>query len=321
MAKKFYMEEKEFWKLVDKGLNQNQIAQYKNVVRSTIANWIKEHNINYKFTRWKNLTDKQFGRLKVIKKIGLNKQYKMVWLCQCVCGNFIKVVSSNLLNGTTKSCGCLLSEKTIERNINRSNLYGATASTNNNIKRLSHIYQGMKRRCYNKNNGDYNYYGGRGIKICKEWLNSKDGFINFYDWAINNGYEKTLTIERKDVNGNYSPKNCTWATMKIQGNNKRNNHIIKINNEYKTISEWSDTSNINYGTLISRLHNTNNEENLLSNKNQNITYIEINGIEKSISEWAKEYNLYEKTLYQRYKKLGWRGEKLLQPIKEKNKRR
>ena len=67
------------------------------------------------------------------------------------------------------------------------------------------IWHGMKARCYNSNHKSYDYYGGRGIKVCDSWKNS---FENFRDWSLNNGYQKELSIERKDVNGNYEPENC-----------------------------------------------------------------------------------------------------------------
>lgn len=81
--------------------------------------------------------------------------------------------------------------------------------------RIYQCWSDMKQRCLNINNKSYKNYGERGISICSEWTNKECGFINFYNWAINNGYQETLTLDRKDVNGNYEPFNCRWVTMKV----------------------------------------------------------------------------------------------------------
>ena len=76
----------------------------------------------------------------------------------------------------------------------------------------------MKQRCYNPNNDNYPNYGGRGISICDEWLNDREAFIS---WALSHGYSNDLSIDRIDVNGNYKPSNCRWATDELQRNNQR----------------------------------------------------------------------------------------------------
>lgn len=116
--------------------------------------------------------------------------------------------------------------------------------------RLYNIYYRMKDRCYNPHSKSYKNYGGRGISICKEWLTD---FSAFKTWALSHGYREDLTIERVDVNGNYTPDNCIWATLKVQGNNKRNNHRETIDGVTKNLSEWSELYGISVKTVRDRL--------------------------------------------------------------------
>lgn len=124
-------------------------------------------------------------------------------------------------------------------------------STHNN--RVYNIWHNMKDRCNNHNNRSYKHYGEKGIKVCEEWLDKENGFINFYTWAINNGYKENLTIERINNNGNYEPSNCKWATMKEQHRNYSQNRLYTINGETKCLTEWCEIYNINYNTVISRI--------------------------------------------------------------------
>ena len=116
--------------------------------------------------------------------------------------------------------------------------------------RLFRIWSNLLSRCYNSNFHDYKYYGARGIIVCDEWIND---FKALYNWAMSNGYSDELTIDRIDVNGNYSPDNCRWATVKTQSNNRRNNHYVNINGVVKTLSEWCELYAINYRTVQDRL--------------------------------------------------------------------
>ena len=111
----------------------------------------------------------------------------------------------------------------------------------------------MKRRCYNPNNDSYIHYGGRGITVCDEWLDRENGFNNFYNWSMKNGYDDTLSIDRIDNNGPYAPWNCRWVTIKVQANNKRTNHLLTYDRYSFTISEWSEICELNPDAIIDRL--------------------------------------------------------------------
>lgn len=176
----------------------------------------------------------KFNRLTALEPCG-KQGGRTMWLCQCDCGKQKTIRSDHLQTGRIKSCGCYAPGAPTHR------LYNS---------RHYHIWTNMKMRCYNKRDPRYPDYGGRGIKVCDEWLNS---FESFYSWAIGNGYSDNLTLDRIDVNGNYEPSNCKWSTKKEQNNNKRNNHLITYNGETNTISEWAKAKGIKPHTLYMRI--------------------------------------------------------------------
>lgn len=194
-----------------------------------------------------DLTGKKFNKLTVIRRVENTKNGQTRWLCECDCGNTKIVTGVGLRRNHVKSCGCLVKE------MSGKNLIKHGLSNNKVFYRLMHIRKGMKIRCYNPNNKSYSNYGGRGIKVCDEWLDKKTGMKSFYDWAIQNGYKEGLTIDRIDVNGNYEPNNCRWVTNKIQCNNKTNNHIITYNGETHTMTEWSEIFGISYDAIRYRI--------------------------------------------------------------------
>ena len=128
--------------------------------------------------------------------------------------------------------------------------YNSINIRNKGRKRLRVIWVSMLRRCNNSYNKHYKDYGGRGIKICDEWLNS---FESFETWAQQNGYNDNLTIDRINNNGNYEPNNCRWITQKEQNNNRRNNHYIEYKGKTYTLTQLARKFNIKVSTLRYRL--------------------------------------------------------------------
>lgn len=192
-----------------------------------------------------DLTGRRFGRLTVIKRDHTKTGNVVFWVCRCDCGNIKSIAGGNLRNEHTQSCGCLREETNACHFLSRNTLKKENT-------RLYSIWKSMRYRCYSKKHCDYQNYGGRGIRICEEWIGDK-GFENFVTWAKNNGYYNKLTIDRIDVNGDYCPDNCRWITYKENQNNRRNNRYILYNGETKTLAQWAEKYNITPCELKRRL--------------------------------------------------------------------
>lgn len=188
-----------------------------------------------------DLTGQRFGRMVVIERADNSADGRARWLCRCDCGQSKTVLGEHLKKGRTKSCGCAKSESSSKR-------FKKHGGRNSKLYR---IWSNMKDRCNNPDCKVYSDYGGRGIKVCKEWI---DDFSAFQKWALANGYKEGLTIDRKDNDKGYSPDNCRWTDRKIQGNNKRNCRYITYKGQRKTVAEWSEITGIPHETLLYRLN-------------------------------------------------------------------
>jgi hypothetical protein len=180
-----------------------------------------------------DVVGKTFGRWFVICRNGNAKNKSKQYLCRCKCGVEKNVIGVHLLKGNSTSCGCYSAEQSKKRNTK----HGQSKT------RLFNIWQGMKNRCYLKSDKHYQWYGARGIRVCKEWQNN---FETFWGWAVSNGYEKDKSIDRIDNNGNYEPSNCRWVDHKTQCRNRRSNLLINIDGQIKPLIEWCEIKGFNY---------------------------------------------------------------------------
>lgn len=180
----------------------------------------------------------------------------------------------------------------------------------NNIKKLKSVYRAMKNRCINTNRHNYHRYGGRGIKVCKEWLDNIELFVK---WSLENGYRQGLQLDRIDNDGDYTPENCRWVTPKKNANNKESNVLITYNNETKSIAEWSEIVGIDAKTIYYRHNKGYNNEDLF--KPLRFVELEYNGDVKTLKEWSNITGINHSTLYNRYSK-GWTAKEIIETSTE-----
>lgn len=191
------------------------------------------------------LNNSVFGRLTVIQELpSVNKA--RVFKCICDCGSICVRTIKALLKNSISSCGCYQYE------FNNSPRLSNRSENHDFLKtRLYSIWGGIKKRCNSKNCRAYKWYGAKGIKLCKDWENS---FLKFREWALENGYEDHLTIERKDFTLGYAPNNCEWISWSDQNNNKSNSRFLVFQNNKITASQLARLAGKHYQTVIGRLN-------------------------------------------------------------------
>lgn len=184
------------------------------------------------------LIGKKFGMLTVIERAESNKEGRSMWLCKCDCGNLVTVLGKDLRRGHTSSCGCYKSiVPKMRRIMTQEDRNGAYASWKN-----------IRQRCYNPRNPEYKWYGGRGIKMCEEWNDSRE----FLKWCKANGWKKGLDVDRIDNNGDYEPSNCQFLTR--SANVKKQGKKVMVDGEEMLIPDFSELAGYhrNYGNYLFR---------------------------------------------------------------------
>lgn len=185
-----------------------------------------------------DLTGQKFIRLIVIKRVANNKHGKSMWLCLCKCGQKTIVLSNNLRSGASKSCGCYSTNNALK--------HGHTK--NKKTTKTYYSWSDMIARCINLNDKYYKDYGGRGIKVCKRWLNSFENFLEDMGEV-----PKGLQIDRIDNNKGYYKDNCRWVTSKQNSRNRRNNRLITYDGKTQCLSTWAEEFNIDQHVFRGRI--------------------------------------------------------------------
>lgn len=168
---------------------------------------------------------KEFKHVIITDYVEYKNHYHFVTI-QCKCGNNIGYKRYSDINNKTRCKNCRVKY-----------------TQNNDTKRLNRIYKNMKTRCYNANYKEWHNYGGKGIKICDEWLHDKFSFIK---WSLENGYKDGLTIDRMDSNGDYSPKNCRWITKSLNSSLASQGQKYKLDTPILAISPNDEEHLIEY---------------------------------------------------------------------------
>lgn len=204
-----------------------------------------------------DITGKKFNKLTAIK-FAYKKNGRHYWLFRCECGKEKIIMKRNVVCECVKSCGCSREKREYDekRKAKINGVWREDFFKNNKwSKRLYNIYIMMINRCYNKNNSNYRWYGGKGVIVCDEW---KNDFPSFYNWCIKSGYDGTKkrgeqTLDRINPYDGYSPQNCRFITIQEQEKNKRNNINIEFNGEVKNLKEWCDFFGKNYSDVYQKI--------------------------------------------------------------------
>lgn len=240
--------------------------------------------VGQKFSRWTVVAEQKGG-----------------WLCRCDCGTERAVKPFDLTSGKSKSCNCLRDEGNRVRHIK----HGQSGSPEYTA------WLGMRERCTNPNTKQWKDYGGRGIKVCRRW----ETFENFLE-DMGEKPSPEHTLDRKNNDGNYTPKNCRWATRAVQNNNRRSKRLVTFNGVTKSITEWTQSLGLASGALQNRLsRGMTMKEALTKPKRIRDRPITLNGVTRTMAEWCTTLGVSKSAVHNRLAQ-GWTLEDALTKPKQ-----
>lgn len=256
-----------------------------------------------------DISGQKFGSLTAIERCGTCASRDIKWRFICDCGNEFEANGYYARSGKITTCPECARERT------------RTASVKHGLTNSPEFltWTDIQTRCHNPNSTSYERYGGRGIKVCEKWRNSFQAFLD------DMGKRPTCdhSIDRIDNDKGYEPGNCRWATRIEQANNKRNNRLVTIGGETKTIAQWAHEHNLNAATVWRRVNEGKSGEDLLakpwrgSRKNGRTGTLTHNGITDTMAGWSRRTGIKYSTLAMRLIRYGWPLDKALEQEEKK----
>lgn len=273
--------------------------------------------------------EKQYGKLAVIKRVSppphLKDQASPYYLCKCECGDEPIIRKSSLINGRTHSCGkagCRVfpdRPKKEKPPTTPRSLHGLSDT------RFYRIWDGMKKRCYNKNHNSYRFYGKRGIKICDEWKNFENFMNDMYKSYLefeNLHGKDSPSLERIDGDDNYEKSNCKWITIQEQQKNKKGRSSVEVEVNgimFNSLSELSKEYGIDYSVISQRHRAGKKGSDLVAPVKKGNVSVEVEGVMfNSLVELSEAYEMKYDLIKERYRN-GKRGSDLVAPVRKSNK--
>lgn len=241
-----------------------------------------------------DMSGRRYASLIAIRPTGKAASGDLLWLFACDCGNEFEANGYYARSGKIITCQKCSKERV------------RAASVKHGLSETVEFFTwtDIQTRCHNPNSTSYESYGGRGIHVCKRWRDSFEDFLSDMGLRPSNAH----SIDRINNDGDYEPANCRWATREEQANNKRNNVMVTIGEETKTLSSWCKQFGVQTGTASLRYKKGYRGSALFETTTKKVS---INGISDTVRGWSKRTGIKVTTIHQRIYKYKWPVERAL----------